>query len=267
VFALNDLDLRTCGIFRSQYMRRGVPATDEQKQLVRLVRDVPPTDENERLIRPLLSTVAVVLFAFGAVAAIIGIHDALLRDASLAVNVFGLILGLSGGLSIVGATIILALGAWRRSMSPGSARLSLVACVIGIIVGGYFCLAELRSLSKAPVIIGVSALVVLASLVGFLVLRLLGARLGGIGRLGLALAATTFGAFQFWYTNQYLPLTAVSAPTASAALSKIGEFGDLTAYTARVTVKNEGTTRIVVLASSYYVTAATFTERDAKGPP
>lgn len=192
------------------------------------------------------------LLGLGLLAVGAGVHDLGLEDAPFAVNALAA--------AFVGAGVVFLTGGYvlvsgrRAALSKTSARWPLAGFVAGAITGFFLFIAELRSLSVSVLVVMAALLVVAVSLLGAKVLWAQGVKLGDLGKLALAVLGTAFGLFQFWYANQYVPQVSYPAAHASASLEAASPVGDPATYRAQVTLKNEGKTRLVILASAYYIT-------------
>lgn len=215
------------------------------------------------------ASIAAFLGLAGAFGFFVGGHDLTLPGEPFSVMVGGALLLVTGVLALVGA-IVLGLAAFRiLTMREWIGRTAMSACLAVAGVASFFVIAEFGSFSRNPAIIGLAVLFAAIGVLSLVYLRrTTRVTVGKVGPILIGLVGVAFGAFQFWFAQQYLPTREPAALEASAVLEPIGAVsGGLEALRATVSLKNVGKTKVIALAAAYNVSGTSNPAKEFKPAP
>jgi hypothetical protein len=209
----------------------------------------------------ILYALVAVLLAVAAAALVIGVHDAALAGATLGVTLTGAALTVVGVILAVAAYELVRLSdrrTWEGNVRLPCKPIVLVAFLLTIFVGAYAFLSAIRASSAERWIATFAALVLVV--VGAFGLRFFGSdarvTLPRLATIALGLIGTTVGAWQFWYSNQYVPSHAGRAVALDVELERVGRQARDDVVRAVIGFHGVGRTGVSVLGSTYTLTGS-----------
>jgi uncharacterized membrane protein YgcG len=202
---------------------------------------------------------AIGLLAFSVVAVYVGVHEVALRLAPTSTNINGALLVVAGFIALAGSVL---LGCEARRRAIGQARGLWIVVAMVVMAASTFLVffAEVRSPTVdcwilAP--LGFACL--LASAGAAWLWSVPSITLGKLGATLLGAAGVLVTVYQFWYSESYAPVAAAPAVVLTAKLSPPHSAArGFVSQTAAMTVKNAGSSRLLVVGSYYMVTSSPF---------
>jgi hypothetical protein len=209
----------------------------------------------------LIVILAVSLAVTGISAVVVGVHDAALSHPGLGLTASSALLLVAGAILLLASYQLVGLsrrGAWRFGIRPPCEPPVLLGFLVMILIGIYVLLSALRSPgTQRTIVVAVAVLMIAVPLAGLYVFgRDARVTLPGVGAVAIGLVGTTFGAWQFWYQNQYVPAHAGRAVIDNVQLKRTARGKGYDLISATITYENVGSSGVSVIGSAYTLTGS-----------
>jgi hypothetical protein len=209
------------------------------------------------------SAFAIFFGLLGAASLMVGGHDATLASGGLGVTLVGAFLVIAAVVVLAGTVALVGARVNAFGSPEGCASVALVASLVAALIGFYVLVSALRADDPGAIVLAVAIIIVVGGLGGVAYfgrgkqLTLARAGTGAVGLVGTILAA-----WQFWYTNDYVPSHSGANVTVTARLEVLPQSGPFSNVRATLSAVNRGDTKITVVGSVYTLTGSRMIERN-----
>jgi hypothetical protein len=225
--------------------------------------DKPAQPNARRPATPLIAIVAfaALLFVVGVAAIVIGGHDAALSRASFGVSAVSVVLLVSGAIMLIAGfqlAVMIRGSSWEGHVHPPCRLPVIIAFLLLILLALYVFLSAIRTnASQRPIVVAIALALLIAGVYGLLFFgRDARVTIPRIGTIVLGVIGTIFGAWQFWYQNQYAPAHAGQAVSLTVVITRAAVQPAYDAIETSISYEDTSSRSVSVIGSTYTLTGS-----------